>query len=69
MTQLHTGLGQIAQPLVVHSQAPSGASHPTRGPATPRKEPKPVRILTATDRKPIGCKTCKGRGCVGRCRF
>lgn len=69
MTQLYRGVGQMAQSPARHPRVQAGASGPGKDPEVPRKGPGMVRILTATARKPIICKTCKGGNCVGRCRF
>lgn len=61
MARLQTAMSQMPQPARASRPVPSGAFHPPSAPENPR-QPAPA--------KPgFGCKTCKGRGCVGRCRF
>jgi hypothetical protein len=42
-----------------------GAFHPAGRPPLLRNPPRPQTVAQQF----VGCKTCKGRRCVGRCRF
>lgn len=44
---------------------PVAAFHPVGRPESIRNPLRPPPVATQF----VGCKTCKGRGCVGRCRF
>ena len=59
----------IQKVFSVNRPALVGALHSVSGLRGARKPPRTSAALVAGSHPLSGCKTCKGRGCVGRCRF
>lgn len=69
MARVQTGVGQMTQTVAPQRPVKAGALHPIPSSTNGRKRPKTVRVFTLIAHNAIRCKTCKGLGCIGRCRF
>lgn len=70
MSRMSVRVGQMPQLAGPIPAASSGAFHPAVAPEmSPKRPVSSSRARAYRARSPLCCKTCKGQGCVGKCRF